>query len=491
MPNLEAQLHQVLPLSTFRPGQRQVIEAILKGNDVLAIWPTGAGKSLTYQLPALLLPHLSLVVSPLISLMHDQISSMHQNNCQWAACLTSNQSLSQQQQVWQSLRTDSIKLLMVSPERLAQPKLMRCLQTKRVSLIAVDEAHCISQWGHDFRPQYLRIREAVQKLQPQSLLALTATATAEICQRIVQALGMREVKTFTMSLDRPNIEYQARQLTFDKRRNFVLSQLCRCKTSAIVYVNKRSQAEQLCNYLTSHGLPVSYYHAGLSAQDRQQRQEAFLDNSKPFMIATKAFGMGIDKPDIELVIHYTPPNSLEEYSQESGRAGRQSQKARAILLWHEQDFLVARAHLADNYPDTTALKAIYQGLEHCSPEKLRSQFWQVSEQCWNTLMRSLYLNSCQPNRVSLPRLSLDKVIAYIRSMHNSEILRLVHMQCYASSTSCRRRLLLQYFGEQRQQTCANCDNCCHTPMTKASHWFAELLANSTKRTAALPVVPVN
>ena len=376
----------------FRPLQAEIVQSVLDGCDTLALMPTGGGKSLCFQVPTMAMKGLCLVITPLIALMKDQVENLRQRNIRAAAIYT-GMSYEQQKTALDNCMWGPYHFLYVSPERLESEEFRERLTRLPICLIAVDEAHCISQWGYDFRPSYLKIAEirAIIANSPSPIaerasnnqvpiLALTATATPEVVDDIQERLAFREKNVLCKSFARPNISYVVRES--NKKADEIVHILSRVPGSAIVYVRNRQRAQELAAYLNEKGLSADFYHAGLSSKERAAKQEAWKkfrgrslselqDGSKVayrleakgeetrVIVATNAFGMGIDKPDVRVVIHHDLPDTIEAYFQEAGRAGRDEQKAFAVLLYDPSDKTKARKRIADNYPDEETLHNVY------------------------------------------------------------------------------------------------------------------------------------
>ncbi len=355
----------------FRPHQREVMEAILAGRDSLLVMPTGGGKSLCFQAPALLRPGLALVVSPLISLMKDQVDSLEANGVS-AACYNSALDEGQKREVVQGVRDGRTRLLYVAPERLVGEggdRFVRWLAQVGVSFIAVDEAHCISQWGHDFRPEYRRLGQLRTLLPGASIHAFTATATARVRRDIVSQLGLRDALEEVGSFDRPNLVY--RVLMRDQLKKQVLDVLDRHRGDAgIVYCQSRKEVDTLSAWLTNEGWRARPYHAGLTAEERERNQDAFLTEQADIVVATVAFGMGIHRSNVRFVIHAGSPQSLEHYQQESGRAGRDGLEAECVLLTSGIDFLKWRTLLEKNGELTDSAQGLLRDIERYSASTL-------------------------------------------------------------------------------------------------------------------------
>jgi len=389
---------------SFRPGQETLIDAILAGRDVLGIMPTGGGKSLCYQIPALLLPGLTLVVSPLISLMKDQVSALRQAGLP-AACLNSAMELEEYRATLRQLRAGRYKLLYVAPERLDAEGFFNTVRQLEVSLLAVDEAHCISQWGQDFRPSYLQIPAFTGALKRRPVTAaFTATATGEVREDIVRLLDLREPDVLVTGFDRPNLFFEVRR---PENKMEAVLELIRQRPgrSGIVYCATRAKVESVCLALQAAGIPATRYHAGLSDEERQHNQEEFQFDRAEVMVATNAFGMGIDKSNVSFVIHYNMPKSLEAYYQEAGRAGRDGERAQCVLLFSPGDVQTAR-FLIEHGGENDAL----------SPEQRQS-------------------------------------------VRQRDYRRLEAMAGYCKTRGCLRGKLLDYFGQEHPERCGSCGNC--------------------------------
>lgn len=352
-------LRQVFGLEDFRPVQKQIIDSVMEGKDTLALLPTGGGKSLCYQIPGLAKEGICLVVSPLIALMKDQVDNLKAKGIK-AAAIYSGMSYREIDTTLDNCIYGDFKFLYVSPERLKQELFIERFRQMNVNLIAVDEAHCISQWGYDFRPPYLEIA-AIRIFHPKiNVLALTASATPQVCTDIVEKLEMKSLREFRQSFSRENLSYSVRLIENKLEKGIEI--LKRIPGSAIWYVRNRQATQQIAKTLSQLGIPALAYHAGLSNSDRADRQEAWKANRIRVMVSTNAFGMGIDKPDVRVVIHSDLPENVENYYQEAGRAGRDGKKAFAVLLANEQDFEQLTSRSALIYPPIDFLKRVYQCL---------------------------------------------------------------------------------------------------------------------------------
>lgn len=343
---------------SFRPLQRDIIESILEGHDTLGLMPTGGGKSITFQVPALALGGLTIVVTPLISLMKDQVDNLKRHRIK-AVYFHSGMTNKEHALAWEKLTNGKASFLYVSPERLNNERFVNDIKRLPVRLLVVDEAHCISQWGYDFRPSYLNIARLRKVFQSAPLLALTATATPEVADDICRLLEFRDgSKRFCMSFIRDNISYIVRPA--DTKMTEMLHILHRTSGSAIVYVRSRKRTRDISDWLNDMGISATYYHAGMAREDKEIRQNGWKNGGVRVMVATNAFGMGIDKPDVRLVIHYDIPPSLEEYYQEAGRAGRDGKVSYAVLLTSPIDKGLLRRRITDSFPPRDVIKNIYE-----------------------------------------------------------------------------------------------------------------------------------
>ena len=343
----------------FRPLQEDIILSVLSGTDTLALMPTGGGKSVTFQVPALAMEGICLVITPLIALMKDQVEQLNRRQIK-AMAIHSGMSSYEIDVALNNCVFGGYKFLYVSPERLNTPLFRTRVNDMHVNLLAVDEAHCISQWGYDFRPSYLEINGLREILKEVPVLALTATATPEVCDDIQERLGFSRKNLFQMSFNRENLDYLV--VTTEDKTGELVRQVSLLEGSGIVYTRSRRKCVDLSQLLTQKGIPASYYHAGLKQDLRDERQEQWMKDRFRVMVATNAFGMGIDKPDVRFVIHTDLPDGPEAYFQEAGRAGRDGAHARAILLYSPSDRTVAGQRVAVNFPGIPRIREVYRAL---------------------------------------------------------------------------------------------------------------------------------
>lgn len=389
---------------SFREGQQELIDNILKHRDVLGIMPTGAGKSICYQVPAVMLEGITLVISPLISLMKDQVGTLNQAGIR-AAYLNSSLSYAQYRKALSLARGYTYKIIYVAPERLMSEEFLSFAKEMKISMVCVDEAHCVSQWGQDFRPHYLQIREFLQEMPQRPIIsAFTATATMQVREDILQLLDMKEPYTITTGFDRKNL-YFAVEKPKDKYQALLQYVKNNTEYAGIVYCLSRKTVEEVCERLCSDGFAATRYHAGLSDEERMRNQDDFIYDRKPIMVATNAFGMGIDKSNVRFVVHFNMPKNMESYYQEAGRAGRDGEAADCILFYSGKDVRLNQF-------------LIEQGSGHEDMD--------------------------EDTRMELLQKEKD---------------RLKSMTFYCTIPGCLRHYMLKYFGEEREGYCGNCSNC--------------------------------
>lgn len=352
-------LKQYWGYDSFRPMQEEIIGSVLSGNDTLALLPTGGGKSICFQVPAMLLDGVCLVISPLIALMKDQVENLKDKGIS-VASIHSGLSYFEVKCILQDSIEGDYQFLYLSPERLETKLFKELLPYIKISLLVVDEAHCVSQWGYDFRPSYLRIAQIRESLPDTPMIALTASATVDVQKDILLKLEMHQAKTFKQSFEKPNLSYSVFKV--DSKINKLIEILEAVPGSSIVYCNNRRQTKELAELLKLNQINADYYHAGISADERTEKQDAWIQNEVRVMTCTNAFGLGIDKPDVRTVIHFDAPECLESYYQEAGRAGRDGKKAYAVLLYHSSDLEALESMPDKRYPPISSIKKVYQDI---------------------------------------------------------------------------------------------------------------------------------
>jgi ATP-dependent DNA helicase RecQ len=480
-------LREQFGYESFRPGQEEIIRTLLDARDVLALLPTGAGKSLVYQLTAQLLPGLTIVVSPLLALMQDQGEHLQQLGI-GVAVINSAQTATQAQQALEDAQHGNVKLLYVTPERFGNKRFMRAMKHLPVSMVVVDEAHCIGDWGHSFRPAYLLLPQAIAQIAPAkerpTVLALTATANPWVRQEIVERLELRDPQVLARGFDRPNLFLEVRSVEqeYDDRR--VLHELLVERTqrypdplheqlrqamtgSGIIYTATTAAAKETANWLREWGIAADYYHGQRKKGDRVRVQDAFMNNEIRVVVATNAFGLGVDKPDVRFVIHRDVPASLEAYYQEAGRAGRDGEFARCTIIYRSAD-LGRAAFLAGGGQLThDDIEKGRQGLL-MKPNATRKELADVSGLSTGDvvrfvdLLKSNKMISERRGRIKLLKEDFDPATISLASEERRlayEKSRLEMMRGYVENADCRRRYLLNYFGKDLdREQCDACDN---------------------------------
>ncbi|MDP9416535.1 MAG: ATP-dependent DNA helicase [Actinomycetota bacterium] len=443
----------------LRPAQAEAIEALLAGSDVLLVMPTGAGKSAVYQLPALHLDGPTLVVSPLIALQHDQVNSLLERGDETRArAVSSAMSPSARQEALDAAAAGEIEFLFLAPEQLANDDVLARVRAARPSLVAVDEAHCVSSWGHDFRPDYLRLGEFLDRLgdpRPR-VIALTATAAPPVREDIVERLRLRDAAVIVRGFARSNIELRVRRCASEEEKRALVVEAAAAEVKpGIVYTATRREAEEYAAELGELGLRACAYHGTLRRRDREEAQRRFTDGDLDVMVATSAFGMGIDKPDIRFVLHAAVPDSPDSYYQEVGRAGRDGKPALAVLCYRPED-LGLRRFFASGLPKRADVISVATTLG-ADRRAGRKELHEVTGLGPRKLGR--ILNLLEDLDVSDPDAAATAGVERAESLQKLERSRIEMMRGYAETSGCRRQFLLAYFGEHLAQPCGNCDTC--------------------------------
>jgi ATP-dependent DNA helicase RecQ len=454
---------------TLRDGQLEAMTSVLDGQDTLVVMPTGAGKSACYQVPALLIDGPTVVVSPLLALQRDQVLDLLSHG---AFAHNSLQRDADLERAWDEVDAGAVEFIFLAPEQLAKPEVIERLQAVRPSLFVVDEAHCVAAWGHDFRPDYLRLGAVIEELGHPTVLALTATAAPPVRAEIIERLGMREPTQLVRGFDRPTISLQvlAPRSDEDKRQSVVLRAAGEVKPG-IVYVATRKDAESYADELAQIGLSAAAYHAGMSAKARNRVHQDFLDDVIEIVVATTAFGMGIDKPNVRFVIHADAPDSLDSYYQEIGRAGRDGDPAEAIFFYRPED-LGLRRFFSSASADPIVLQRVATLVDlHEGPIAVR-ELRDAARLSATRLTSALNLledvgaltvegadTIARP--VEAPDPARAAELALVRAKEREEVdrSRVEMVRGYAETAGCRRQFLLGYFGEHYDAPCGSCDRC--------------------------------
>jgi ATP-dependent DNA helicase RecQ len=458
---------------SFRAGQEAAIKALLDGHDTLAVMPTGSGKSAIYQIAGTLIPGSTVVISPLIALQRDQVESIARQDVGEAAVVNSTVPTAERQEVFEALEEEKLEFLFLAPEQFNNPETLERLQHSKPSLFVIDEAHCISEWGHDFRPDYLRLGSAIAALGHPRILALTATAAPTVREEIIERLGMRDPQVLVQGFDRPNIWLGVKRFEDEaEKHQALLKWAVRAKKPGIVYVATRKKAEEVAQALCDKGVKAIFYHAGMKAKEREEAQAAFMNDEAEIIVATTAFGMGVDKPNVRFVFHHDISDCVDSYYQEMGRAGRDGEKALAVLFYCPDDLNIRRFLASSGQVDAEEVEqvaaVVHEQDEPIKRRELREQAGLSQAKVATALSRleevgvvemlptGEVVESEQPPEISDAAQEAiraqERYQQYMRS-------RLEMMRGYAEVRDCRREYLLNYFGEKLEEPCGFCDNC--------------------------------
>jgi ATP-dependent DNA helicase RecQ len=457
----------------LRPGQEDAIRALLDRRDTLVVMPTGSGKSAIYQIAGLIMEGAVLVVSPLIALQKDQVDSINSRDTEADAVLiNSTQRVAQSREAIEKIDDGSGKYIFLAPEQLRKQETIEALESANISLFVIDEAHCISEWGHNFRPDYLQLGPAIERLKHPVVLAMTATASPQVRDEIVDRLGLRTPKIFVHGFDRPNIHLRVDRFQTEQEKLEALIHRVRWATKpGIVYVATRKAAQEIMRLLADEGVNAVFYHGGLKASERHQVQDDFMSGNAEVIVATNAFGMGVDKPDIRFVYHYDVSESLDAYYQEIGRSGRDGEKAEAVLFFRQEDLGVQKFRSSEGKLNPEEIEKVAEVIADqegpVEPEEISEQANLSERKLASSIHRLEDVGALEilptgevqlAEDVELPQAARAAAEEQERRREMRQE-RLRQIQEYADTTTCRREHILRYFGDTFTGPCNNCDNC--------------------------------
>ncbi len=481
------QVHKLLEkyfgYNKFRKGQWEVIDSILSKRNAIAIFPTGGGKSLCFQLPALMMPGTTIVISPLISLMKDQVDTLVENGIA-ASFISSALSDHEAQRRVKEMEGGRYKIVYIAPERFQSESFTDALKNIHIPFVAIDEAHCVSQWGHNFRPSYLKIKDLIQRIGNPVVAAFTATANERVQKDIISLLGLTQCRLFIGSFDRPNLEFRIEEPTDSD--TYVLNYAKNHKgKSGIVYASTRKKVENLYYFLRNSGIKAGMYHAGMTAEQRNRHQDSFINDHTPIMVATNAFGMGIDKSDVRYIIHYSMPMSIESYYQEAGRAGRDGKRSVCILLRNDDDYRLNKFIISGNYPPVKAVENLFKRVQKRKASGIPTEVIlsrktagsNVRESALRKVIEYGYVHvrngvvfPTDKEKFQLTQKEIDR--------HKlEEITKLDTMDQYFEEKICLRSYILRYFNEEpEEERCGNC-SVCYRSQGKDSKLMSQMLSH--------------
>jgi ATP-dependent DNA helicase RecQ len=470
--DISAAAQKLLGFKSLRAGQREAIQSLLEGRDTLLVQPTGSGKSAVYQIAGSLLAGSTIIISPLIALQKDQADSIQASDLDETVVLNSTLSTSEHRETLEHIEEGEVEFIFLAPEQLRNPENLDRLRNAGVSLFAIDEAHCISHWGHDFRPDYLELAHVIEALDHPVVLAMTATASKEVCSEIIERLGMRDPRVFVHGFDRPNISLRVDLFSEeDEKLEAVVKRVEFAEKPGIVYVATHKHAESLAKELKDRGVDAVFYHGGLKAKDRDEIQDRFMKGQVPVIVATNAFGMGVDKPDIRFVYHADVSDSVDAYYQEIGRAGRDGEPSEAVLFYRPGDISAQRYKTGAGRVNSADLRAITDALvskdKSASPQELSHDTGLSQRKIINIVQKleevgaaeKLSSGEIQLLQQKTPAQMMEAASEQQQVLKDVRSRRLQQMQQYAEGRGCRRAFLLRYFGDDFSGPCGNCDRC--------------------------------
>ena len=469
---IEAAAQKLLGFKSLRPGQREAVQSLLEKCDTVLVQPTGSGKSAVYQIAGSLLPGPTVVVSPLIALQKDQAESIEDSELEEGVVVNSALTVGEQRETLERIEEGKAGFIFMAPEQFRKPETLERLRAAGISLFAIDEAHCISQWGHDFRPDYLELAHVIEALDHPTVLAMTATASKEVREEIGEKLGMRDPLVLVHGLDRPNISLRVDLFSEqDEKFEAVLKRVEFAEKPGIVYVATHKHAETLATELKQRGVDATVYHGGMRAKLRDEIQDRFMSGKAPVIVATNAFGMGVDKPDIRFVYHADVSDSLDAYYQEVGRAGRDGKPADAVLFYRPGDVSAQRYKTGTSNVVSADLNALTSALEARPEVASRQDLSRATGLSDRKILNLLHKLSAVGMSEELasgevrlvkklpPADVMDAVSKHQSFLKEVRVKRLQQLQQYAETRGCRREYLLRYFGDNYTGPCGNCDRC--------------------------------
>lgn len=473
-------IHEVarrhLGFESLRPGQEPAVRSLLEGRDTVVVQPTGSGKSAIYQIAGLMIEGSTVVISPLIALQKDQVDSINEHDAAPAVVVNSTQRAAEARDTMEQIEQGKVEYIFLAPEQLHREETMTALKAGGISLFVIDEAHCISAWGHDFRPEYLQLGPVIEALGHPVVLAMTATASPEVRDEIIQRLGLRDPAVFVSGFDRPNISLRVDSFSSESdKMDALIRRTNFADKPGIIYTATRKNAEEIMRALDEAGVHSLFYHAGLKAKERAAIQEQFMGGNAEVIVATNAFGMGIDKADVRFVYHFDIPDSLDSYYQEIGRGGRDGEPAEAVLFYRPENIGTQKFRTGEGKLETRQLEQITEVLKKedgpLKPEAIAEEVDLSKRKLIAALHRLEDVGAVEALPTGEVQIAEsadldDAARAAIEEQERHKQLRrqrLEQMQQYAELSSCRREALLRYFGDDFTGPCYNCDNCPPAP----------------------------